>query len=563
MAYFSTYAAAFFFFAGSALAAPTSTTQMNQRLKGAENTVINDFLIQDVCVDANDRPIEGNPATCAKHRNVRAGELVPYLHTDYGPNGARYQAVASYPVVGRDGLLKVMVSKSMRARTKEFSSFTFNYQHLRDGFDLLETTGEYVSGIRTSDGGCGDQIIKKNAWEREDGWIFFPSNQNRPQANMNHTIRMERLNPPAACHAANNYNYVSEDTEAHTQVVWDVVPFNYRYQSGRSMATIDSYHVAHWNLSQQDNAIEKFFFTKEYGFTRWEAWIPLSRCYAEGHWFCNDPNMNLRGRCDGGGVTSWGGQTWVRTDCRDSTNYLATTPFLPLATNMAESDIDSQSAITMSQAVAAIPGLYRDILGREPDAAGLASHHHGVILSGRTAAELKQAFVSSEEAALKIRQLAIDVLGRNPSSITAAQARSYWGASLNSMSLADLRKSFANSEEAANKVKAAYKSAFGKEIDAATLKNYLAPLAAGSKTLQAIRNEIQVASKSKCEISLSSCPLKPAQKLGTFLDNYDGSSSNQSRCLARAQEYKTWCGAKTPVKASFYVNGAVKGSITK
>lgn len=535
------------------------TANMNQRLKAQENTPVNDFLVQDVCVDAHDRPIAGDPAVCAKHRNIRAGELLPYVRTDFGPKGARYQAVTSYPVVGRDGQLKVMVSKSMRANAGQFTNFQFGYQHLRDGFDLIETSGGLISAIRTSDGGCGDQIISKNAWQREDGWVLFPSNQNQPSGNMNHTIRMVRTNPPAACHQANNYNYVSEDTDAHTQVAWDVAPFKYRYESGKTLSSIDSYHVAHYDLTRTDNAIEKFLFTKEYGFTRWEAWIPRDRCYQEGKWFCNDPDLNLRGRCTGGGVTSWGGQLWVRVDCRDTTGYLAVAPFLPLSTSMAESDIDAANALAMGQAVAAIPGLYQNILGREPDAAGLAAHHHSVVLNGQNFAAMRAAFAASPEAREKVRAIFLAILD-----VKATDAQIDWETSrmgTGETSIPQIRTWFTNNHPRSGRVlvKESYKAALGTEISSANLNAYASDLIAGKKTVQAIRAELKAlaAAKPRCEITLPACPLRSHLKAGTLVDNYDNSGQKQDRCLARAQEYASYCGTGEPVTAKFYSGGKV------
>lgn len=342
---------------------------LNDRLSARGDLL--DFMVQNVCVDEHNMPIPGDPATCTKQRNLRVGEPVPYLRTDFGPNGARYQGMVSLPVKGSDGAIQVLTSKH---HARNFNKYTFDFDAGRDGYDLIETNGTF-SAIRTSDPGCGDQIISRDASQREDGWILFPDALNSGNGSTRHPIRIQRLNPPAACDAANNGNRLSEDSEAHTQVVWDLTPFGYTYEGGKVLQTVDSYHVANFNLSQKDNAIEKFFFTREYGFTRWEAWIPRDRCYDEKHWFCNDPNLALRGRCSDTGVTEWGGQVWVRVDCRDSTNYKQiATPFLPLTPAMGPGDIDYAGSMSYFHSLQALKDVYRNLLGRDATSAELASY---------------------------------------------------------------------------------------------------------------------------------------------------------------------------------------------
>jgi hypothetical protein len=56
-----------------------------------------------------------------------------------------------------------------------------------------------------------------------------------------------------------------------------------------------------------------------------------------------------------------------------------------------------------------------------------------------------------------------------------------------------------------------------------------------------------------CIVTLppSLCPARPGM-LRVFEDKYDGSGSSQARCLARAEEFASWCKATGPVAASFY-----------
>lgn len=293
-----------------------------------------DYLIQDVCTDAQSRPIQGDPATCRRHRNIAIGEPSPYLVTDFEvSNGKTYSAMNSIPVSALDGNMRIIVTKSMQGNFRP--GFRFSFDASRDGYDLIDiTNSEYASFIRTSDGGCFDQIFSRrgsfrNAKDRAGGWILFPRTapstwpvsrgvpvttykiqltKGRPGCNNGHSTGMTFWNRPVA----------------------------YRFETDKALRAIRSDHFASGDLGAENNALERYYFTREYGFTRWEAWVPLARCFQEHGTeaaICHPerPDYALRGRCSvlnstsSGlpGMDQWGNQTWVRVDCRDQTKYLA------------------------------------------------------------------------------------------------------------------------------------------------------------------------------------------------------------------------------------------------
>lgn len=328
---------------------------LNAELASSTNDLL-DYVVQDVCVDGDNNAIAGDPATCAAHRNLRIGERIPYLRTDFDTvNGnATYQALWSFPVPSvNDATLRVMTSKSNQGGFT--SAYTFNFSVSRDGFDLMDTSGPYFSYIRTSDGGCLDQEISESATERLDGWILFP--QLMGSGMSIHSISIRALSPhaPAGCGG----------TGTSAEDVWNP-PGPVTYETGKTLSTLVAYHIATVDLRQENNAIERTFFTREYGATRWEAWIPLSRCrdpkfagspVATGHPEYCDPmaaNNPLRGRCNPSGIpatTTWGNQAWIRVDCRDSTQYIPlATPLIPLDKTMGQSDglIDLDSAAVLN-----------------------------------------------------------------------------------------------------------------------------------------------------------------------------------------------------------------------
>ena len=163
---------------------------------------------------------------------------------------------------------------------------------------------------------------------------------------LNHDIRIDRLSPdrPASCAA------VSQDSSGSTRGVWNPPALTTFEHAPKPLFAIVTYHFAAKDLSQTNNALERYYFTREYGFTRWEAWVPLGRCVQEHGGNAQDPACDpssahspLRGRCGAAapipGTTQFGGQAWVRIDCRDSTAVLQLDrPVFPLAPGMATDD---------------------------------------------------------------------------------------------------------------------------------------------------------------------------------------------------------------------------------
>ena len=416
------------------LATAASWQEQDQQTQSGEEAI--DFVIQDVCVDGNNLPITGDPTSCWPRRNLRIGEPVPYLRTDFAPGGQRPQALASVPVPGRDGTLKVLVSKNFSGgnRDANYQFLSWNNAAVGDGYDLMETNGQYFGFQRTFDGGCFDQFFN------EDGWVSFD------RGNFNSStllpITLTRSSPRPGCDAV---------SQGYAYTVFDRVDIG--YTSGRVMDTIVSHHFADQDLSRPlENALEKYYFTKQLGFTRWEAWVPLARCQRDSPSQCSAETTNQR--CNGDAFVNVGGNTWVRTDCRDSTNIsMLKTPFLPLNGDMAASDIDMQSAFQSDSVANLIRQLAIDVLGRDPASLtpSQARANWGALLG--TPYDVRITFANSEEAGVRIRQLAIDLLGRAPS-LTPAQAKQYWGGILiNGGTLQDIRQSFANSEEAAVRIR--------------------------------------------------------------------------------------------------------------
>ena len=318
------------------------------RVHSSADKTLLDWLIQDVCQDANGQQIPGDPATCASHRNINIGERTPFLLTDvdHNNNGATYESFNSIPVHAQDGTLKVLISKNNQGNFN--ADFKFSFSVARDAYDLIDVTfSNYASIIRTSDGGCYDQMFSptgdvSSTSARAGGWPLFPYSGYTSAGNaQDHTYKVQ-ISQKSGCSSGNSVGVA----------FWNP-PTQYTFETGKTLTAIKQYHFASTALGNQNNAMELYYFTKEYGATRWESWIPQSRCFAEngsGAGICHPENPSiypLQGRCSKlvvsatgiAGLDTWGNQKWVRNDCRDETNYIAlNTPQLMVDNVMAQND---------------------------------------------------------------------------------------------------------------------------------------------------------------------------------------------------------------------------------
>lgn len=293
-----------------------------------------DYLAQDVCVDSNNVAYDQDPFSCpSNRRNIAIGEPSPYIMTDFDrQNGATYMATTSFPVLSTDGKTEILVSKNLQGNFN--ADFIFNFSEPRDGYDLIDTYySGYTSIVRTSDGNCYDQLFSRYfrtgpISTRAGGWVMFPrlvapSTWTTTNQVSNQTYKFQLSQGRPGC----------SNSDSLGVTYWNA-PTTYEFESTKQLLAIRTDHFASSSLSQSDNALERFYFTREYGLTRWEAWMPQSRCFTQfgaSNPICRPdaPDYPLNGRCSRmnvsasgyAGLDFWGGQNWIRYDCRDQTFY--------------------------------------------------------------------------------------------------------------------------------------------------------------------------------------------------------------------------------------------------
>lgn len=272
-----------------------------------------DFLIQDVCIDASGNAVAGDPATCKTRRDLKPLERSPYLRTD-NEAGRLYLAITSHPVLAPDPsrrLPRVAVPKefggddaSTAFRDLDPCAPGICAPRFRDGYDILEAEGRLVSIVGTSDPALNDQVFWRagcsggleNPANMEDSWLVFPTDIiTRPTGSA-----LARLQITQGSRCPWFFN------DAHTE--WQMLPQKVTFTTGKTLAAIRSDHFGGRTPARADH-LERFYFTREYGFTRWERWE------------AGAVNVKAHG-CNGTTVQVRDGVQFRRTDCRDFTHVV-------------------------------------------------------------------------------------------------------------------------------------------------------------------------------------------------------------------------------------------------
>jgi hypothetical protein len=282
---------------------------------------MSNFLVQDVCLNKRGTvlPLPPSDPSCAKTRELKVGERLPYHKqdhhgTDTNPEATEgYQRSDSFP--SRDRFSYV--------QTFDFGvgGRTFETKDAGDGFNIYENRGKYTSIIATQDGGAGLQFFlnptcdpkAKDFSNINDSWILSPNKlssgaKGETQARL---IVEKKIN---TCPSP-RYD------QSFTRWTYSATPFS--FTSGHELPTVISEHYSHPTITESDH-IEMFYFTDEFGATRWERWERPGTQY--------NANVEERGktfaaseRCNGAKQKTDSTGTWYMVDCRDWTNIVPAT----------------------------------------------------------------------------------------------------------------------------------------------------------------------------------------------------------------------------------------------
>jgi len=318
-----TAAASMLFAAGAiAFAAPDGSIM-------ASEATLQDFLVQNVCLDTGGAvlpgisPVDGD-RRCAAQRDLRPGERLPYHKHDHPSSNEEaaatlgYQRHDSFPVATAGFGTVVEHSFDFGAGDgRRFGVFDTG----SDGGDIaILSPGTVSIGATEAGGGFGLWVGECHgpltAAALTHSWIIVEFDPGQPAPLEGETIA--RLNGVTA---GGQQSCPTRFNPAYTS--WRVVPFRYRAAPGQgvpiTLATLVSDHYGGARPVTADH-VERFYFTRELGGTRWERWEIAS----------GNPRFSAQkvaemaaglaasGRCSAP-ETPGGGAKLVLVDCREWT----------------------------------------------------------------------------------------------------------------------------------------------------------------------------------------------------------------------------------------------------
>jgi hypothetical protein len=289
----------------------------------ATPALVRDFMIQNVCLDAAGKVIVGvspiDPGgRCTRQRNLLPGERLPYHKDDHpgvndratAPEG--YQRHDSFPVMTAD--FGKVVEDSFDFGAGEGRRFGVFDAGNGDGGDIALFAPGAVSYAATEDGGAGFQLfvgtdcrgaVDPAALARS--WIIALYRPGAPLAGET-VARLKDLR------MGEQHSCPDRLVAAYTR--WRVMPVH--YDAGVTLMTLVS---DHYGGARPDRAshVERFYFTRELGATRWERWQNPERTHALSAAEIDAAAARLAasGRCRPAPVPAGG--PFVMIDCREWT----------------------------------------------------------------------------------------------------------------------------------------------------------------------------------------------------------------------------------------------------
>jgi hypothetical protein len=257
---------------------------------------------------------------------LRSGERLPYHKHDHpdpqqtAPLG--YQRHDSFPV--ETNAFGIVIEHSFDFGgdgDRRFGVFDAG----SDGGDIAILTPNALSLGATEDGGGGFQLFVGECHGPVDAaalahsWIIAEFDAAQPGPLRGETVaRLNDLETGKQQTCPPRFNTAVTD--------WRVTPFRYRAAPGQghpeTLATLISEHYGGSSRATADH-VERFYFTRELGGTRWERWqngngdaqFSAARIAAAAAWFAGT------GRCSGSKPPA-GGAPMVMVDCREWTRVV-------------------------------------------------------------------------------------------------------------------------------------------------------------------------------------------------------------------------------------------------
>lgn len=295
------------------LAAPAIASEPTSRL-------LRDFMVQDVCAGDDGKAVmrlSPLDRACGRRRDLAVGERLPYHKHDHGPRfrpTAGYQRSDSYPAWSASLGPVVVQSFDFGTAQRRFGRFDERYG---DGGQLVAFSERGASIAATEDGAGGLQFFvgagcrgRPAPPALRNAWIIAVGDLHRPAETI---ARLRLVREAETC--------PERLDEALTR--WQIAARVYRNAAAParslSLATLVSEHFGGRDIAAAKH-LERFYFTRELGFTRWERWEQLGRTRIDDA-SRRAQSLANSGRCDPADAPH-ATANWAMIDCREWTNIV-------------------------------------------------------------------------------------------------------------------------------------------------------------------------------------------------------------------------------------------------
>lgn len=257
--------------------------------------VLMNWIVKDVCEDKNHRPIALDPyVECPSgttRRKLLPSDPIPYHNVDQ----LHVQQRDNFIVFDAKGNQQVL-------STFDYAPFNeFNLFSDSDGFDEYFIGDEFLGISATRDGGgysstfLGSNCVAGTAWLAFPVQGFLDGGSAESQITINYWEESAE-SYPGPCPAS--YSTTTTAWLHHPGYVFGGVDGN----PVKTMDAMISYH----GFCGAACSMEVFWYTREYGMTMWQAWLPA-----------NSPNAPVEGVCRDQGYVIYKGYNFTIVDCRD------------------------------------------------------------------------------------------------------------------------------------------------------------------------------------------------------------------------------------------------------
>src|ERR1043166_2608818 len=286
------------------------------------------WLVKSVCVDAQNQLTTEDPYNpCAVGiRKLQAGDPLPYHNIEQFGYQQRDALPVFDPLDGKTWIVNTFDYRGYQGNVvgapTVFNSFNLygTTDRQSDGYDVIALQDNVVTPqdrwatiVNTDDGGGYQQTFYGSSCRVGDGWVLFPASGflsslggQAPVAIADVYWEQTDQNYPGHCPLSSATPPLTTWQCMGTSCSPSRTGFTFGGVNSNPQKTMDTV-VSYHGFKSATSTLEVFYFTREYGMTRWEVWTPQAA----------NPTATPTTECNVPATALYNGVTYVITNCHD------------------------------------------------------------------------------------------------------------------------------------------------------------------------------------------------------------------------------------------------------